>query len=54
LQQVLAAVHGDQEAMDDFVSVVAGTISPAEFFDPRHIGQIMAGASQRAVPIAPA
>jgi len=45
LQQVLGAVHGNADAMDAFVSVVAGTMSPLEFFDPSHIGQIMAAAA---------
>ena len=31
--------------MDDFVSVTAGTVSPAEFFDPANIGRIMSAAS---------
>jgi 2-polyprenyl-6-methoxyphenol hydroxylase-like FAD-dependent oxidoreductase len=52
LQQLLAAVHGNQAAMDDFVSVVAGTVSPGEFFDPHHIEQIFAAASDHAVPAA--
>lgn len=41
MQQLLGAVHGNREAMDDFVSVTAGTVSPIEFFAPEHIGQIM-------------
>jgi 2-polyprenyl-6-methoxyphenol hydroxylase-like FAD-dependent oxidoreductase len=45
LQQLLAAVHRSKDAMDAFVSVVAGTLSPIEFFDPAHIGQIMAAAA---------
>ena len=45
LQQMLAAVHGNRQAMDAFVSVVAGTLSPVEFFHPDHIGQIMAAAA---------
>jgi hypothetical protein len=40
----LGAVHGNREAMDAFVSVTAGTVSPVEFFDPEHIGRIMASA----------
>ena len=28
--------------MDDFVSVIAGTVSPIDFFDPANIGRIMA------------
>jgi 2-polyprenyl-6-methoxyphenol hydroxylase-like FAD-dependent oxidoreductase len=50
LQQLLAAVHTDAAAMDDFVSVVAGTMSPVEFFAPEHIGRILAGAAERAIP----
>jgi len=41
MQQLLYAVHHDHAAMDAFVSVVAGTVSPVEFFDPDHIGRIM-------------
>jgi 2-polyprenyl-6-methoxyphenol hydroxylase-like FAD-dependent oxidoreductase len=49
MQQLLGAVYGNQPAMDDFVSVVAGTMSPVEFFDPDHVGQIMAAAARQAV-----
>jgi 2-polyprenyl-6-methoxyphenol hydroxylase-like FAD-dependent oxidoreductase len=48
LQQVLGAAHGNQEAMDDFVSVAAGTLSPATFFAPENVGRIM---SAPAVPV---
>jgi flavin-dependent dehydrogenase len=41
MQQLLGAVHGNQEAMDGFVSLTAGTVSPVEFFDPENIGRIM-------------
>jgi 2-polyprenyl-6-methoxyphenol hydroxylase-like FAD-dependent oxidoreductase len=41
MQQLLGAAASDQEAMDDFVSVVAGTLSPTEFFDPANVGRIM-------------
>jgi flavin-dependent dehydrogenase len=44
MQQLLGAVHGDRDAMDSFVSVVAGTVSPVEFFDPENIGRIMSKA----------
>jgi 2-polyprenyl-6-methoxyphenol hydroxylase-like FAD-dependent oxidoreductase len=44
MQQLLGAVHGNDAAMDDFVSLVAGTVSPAAFFAPEHIGSLMAGA----------
>ena len=45
MQQVLSAVHGNRDAMDDFVSLVAATLSPIEFFDPARIGRIMAAAN---------
>jgi 2-polyprenyl-6-methoxyphenol hydroxylase-like FAD-dependent oxidoreductase len=32
--QVLGAAYGNQDAMDDFVSVIAGTLSPLDFFGP--------------------
>jgi hypothetical protein len=41
MQQLLAAMQGNQEAMDGFVSVTAGTVSPMEFFSPENIGRIM-------------
>jgi hypothetical protein len=34
MQQLLAGMPGDQAAMDAFVSVTAGTLSPGEFFAP--------------------
>jgi hypothetical protein len=45
MQHLLAAVRGNQHEMDAFVSLIAGTVSPLEFFDPAHIGQIMATAA---------
>lgn len=41
MQALLGAVAGNPEAMDAFVSVVAGTLSPAEFFDPENVGRLM-------------
>jgi 2-polyprenyl-6-methoxyphenol hydroxylase-like FAD-dependent oxidoreductase len=41
-QQLLGAVFGNQQAMDDFVSVQAGTLPIPEFFSPENIGRIMA------------
>ena len=41
MQQLLGAIHGDREAMDSFVSITAGTVSPVEFFDPDNIGRLM-------------
>ncbi len=50
MQQLLAAVHGDQAAMDAFVSVMAGTMSPATFFAPDHIGSMMGADAALAAP----
>jgi flavin-dependent dehydrogenase len=48
LQQLLGAAARSGTAMDDFVSVVAGTLSPVEFFDPANVGRVMAaGAAHR-------
>jgi 2-polyprenyl-6-methoxyphenol hydroxylase-like FAD-dependent oxidoreductase len=47
MQQLLGAVYGNQEAMDAFVSITAGTFSPVEFFDPEHIGRLMSLATAR-------
>ena len=44
MQQLLGAVHGDQNAMDAFASITAGTVSPVEFFDPENIGRLMSAA----------
>jgi hypothetical protein len=46
-QQVLAAMHGNQEAMDGFVRVSAGVTSPAEFFSDENIGRIFAASGHR-------
>jgi hypothetical protein len=29
---------------EEFVSITAGTVSPLDFFDPQHIGEIMGAA----------
>ena len=42
MQQLLGAVHGNQEAMDGFVSVVSGAVSPADFFSEENVGRILA------------
>ena len=44
VQQLLGAMHGNQEAMDGFISVQANTLSAPEFFAPENIGRIMAQA----------
>ena len=40
-QQLLHAVSGDQQAMDDFVSIQAGTLPIPAFFSPENVGRIM-------------
>lgn len=42
LQRLLGGIYGNQAAMDAFVSVTAGTLSPVEFFDPDNIAALMA------------
>ena len=44
-QQLLGAVYGNQEAMDAFVSITVGTLSPEAFFDSTHIGSLMAASA---------
>jgi hypothetical protein len=48
LQQLLAAMAGNQEAMDSFARVNAGVTSPAEFFSEENAGRIMAGSAAAA------
>jgi 2-polyprenyl-6-methoxyphenol hydroxylase-like FAD-dependent oxidoreductase len=40
MQRLFGAIRGNQEAMDGFARMNAGTISPAEFFAPENIGAI--------------
>jgi 2-polyprenyl-6-methoxyphenol hydroxylase-like FAD-dependent oxidoreductase len=44
MQQLFAAIHGNQRAMDDFARMNAGTISPAEFFAPENVDAMTAAA----------
>jgi 2-polyprenyl-6-methoxyphenol hydroxylase-like FAD-dependent oxidoreductase len=44
LMQILAALPGNQEALDQFVRVNAGALSPAEFFADDNVGRILATA----------
>ncbi len=44
MQQLLGAVHGNQDAMDGFARVNAGVTSPADFFSEENIGRIFAAA----------
>jgi 2-polyprenyl-6-methoxyphenol hydroxylase-like FAD-dependent oxidoreductase len=41
MQELLGAMAGNQPAMDAFVSVNAGTLSPPEFFDPAHLDRVL-------------
>jgi flavin-dependent dehydrogenase len=45
MQQLIGAMQGNQEAMDGFVSVMAGTLPAPEFFAPENAGRIMAQAA---------
>jgi 2-polyprenyl-6-methoxyphenol hydroxylase-like FAD-dependent oxidoreductase len=47
MQQVLGAAYGNQEAMDGFVRVFSGLVSPAAYFSPENVGRIMAAAGER-------
>jgi flavin-dependent dehydrogenase len=44
LQHLLSAIAGSQDAMNEFVSVNTGAMSPMEFFDPNHIGELLGAA----------
>jgi 2-polyprenyl-6-methoxyphenol hydroxylase-like FAD-dependent oxidoreductase len=48
VQQLLAASAGNPEATDGFVSILAGTMSPVEFFDPANVARIMAAGATAA------
>jgi 2-polyprenyl-6-methoxyphenol hydroxylase-like FAD-dependent oxidoreductase len=41
MQELLGAMAANQRAMDAFVSVNAGTMSPSEFFDPDHLAGVL-------------
>jgi hypothetical protein len=41
LQQLLAAIAGNQGAMDGFAQVNGGVTSPAEFFSPANVARMM-------------
>jgi flavin-dependent dehydrogenase len=45
MQQLLAAVAADPAASDDFASVTAGSLSPADFLAPANVERIMARTS---------
>jgi flavin-dependent dehydrogenase len=41
MQQLLQAISGHQEAMNDFISVQAGTLRAEEFFAPENVGRML-------------
>jgi 2-polyprenyl-6-methoxyphenol hydroxylase-like FAD-dependent oxidoreductase len=47
LQALLGSITGIQPAMDAFVSVMAGTMSPPEFFDPDQLDPVLQPAEAR-------
>jgi 2-polyprenyl-6-methoxyphenol hydroxylase-like FAD-dependent oxidoreductase len=53
LLQLIGAMHGNQEAMDAFVSVQAATLAAPEFFDPANVGRIMSQAGAPTDALAP-
>lgn len=44
-ERLLAAVHGNRCAMDDFIHVTACVLSPAEFFSEENVQRILAAAA---------
>jgi flavin-dependent dehydrogenase len=48
MQQVLGALHGNQDAMDGFARVNAGVTSPADFFSEENVGRIFVAAGSAA------
>jgi 2-polyprenyl-6-methoxyphenol hydroxylase-like FAD-dependent oxidoreductase len=42
MQQLIGAMQGNQDAMDGFVSVMAGTLPAPDFFGPENAARIMA------------
>ncbi|MBO0794044.1 MAG: hypothetical protein J2P36_24275, partial [Ktedonobacteraceae bacterium] len=48
MQPLFEALRCNQEATNRYLSTLAGTISPAEFFAPDNIAQIMNGAGPAA------
>jgi 2-polyprenyl-6-methoxyphenol hydroxylase-like FAD-dependent oxidoreductase len=45
MQQLIGAIYGNEKAMNQFIQMNAGTISPAEFFAPENLGPLMGGPS---------
>jgi flavin-dependent dehydrogenase len=47
MQHLLGAIHGNQDATDDFISVQAGTMPVPDFFAPENVGRYVAAAGAR-------
>jgi 2-polyprenyl-6-methoxyphenol hydroxylase-like FAD-dependent oxidoreductase len=45
--ELMAAIHGNQEAMDGFARVISGVTSPAAFFSEENVGSIFAAAAAK-------
>ena len=54
MQQLLAALQGNQEQTNRFFGLAEGTTSFSEFFSPENIQRIKAAASVGATPTKPA
>ena len=44
IQQLFGALHGNQEATNQFYSAITGSLPLPQFMDPENLGRIMAGA----------
>jgi 2-polyprenyl-6-methoxyphenol hydroxylase-like FAD-dependent oxidoreductase len=44
IQQLFGALHGNQEATNQFYSALTGSLPLPKFMDPENLGRIMAGA----------
>ncbi|MDQ2986794.1 MAG: NAD(P)/FAD-dependent oxidoreductase [Armatimonadota bacterium] len=47
MQQLLAAAHGNQKAMDDFARMNSGVLSPPDFFSEENVSAIFAAANDK-------
>ena len=45
MQRLLEAIHGNPDASRDFISTLAGVISPAEFFAEENVDRILVAAA---------
>ena len=48
LVQLLTAIHGNQDAQDEFVRLNAGVVSPAVFFAPDNVARLLHGVNSPA------